>query len=302
MAIGKSATLLTVSTEPSRLPQPDWPAPAKLNLFLHVTGRRGDGYHELQTAFQFLDFGDRLGFRVRPDGRLVRRRGPPGVSMERDLVVRAARELQRISGTGLGAELYLDKRLPVGAGLGGGSSDAATTLVALNHLWDTGLSREQLAAIALRLGADVPVFVHGHAAWAEGIGERLQPLTPEERWYALLLPPCEVSTAAAFAAPELTRHTPPITIPAFLAGAGRNDFAPVVCAQYPDVAEAMAWLQGYGKPCLTGTGAAVFMPCSDQQGAREVVAALPEQMQARGFVARAVQGLNESPLYQRLTE
>lgn len=277
-----------------------WPAPAKLNLFLHITGRRDDGYHELQTLFQFIDAGDMLDIRVRDDGRIVRRRGAPGVAMTDDLMVRAAMRLQQVSGTRLGAELSLHKRLPAGAGIGGGSSDAATTLVALNHLWGTGLDSESLARLGLSLGADVPVFVRGHAAWAEGLGERLQAVEPEQLWYLLLLPPCEVSTARAFAEPELTRNTPPITISDFFSGQGHNDFEPVMRQRYPEVDQALQWLQQFGPARLSGSGGACFVACQDADSARRASRALPPGMCEAGFEAWPVQGLNRSPLLERL--
>ncbi|HEX6549495.1 MAG TPA: 4-(cytidine 5'-diphospho)-2-C-methyl-D-erythritol kinase, partial [Gammaproteobacteria bacterium] len=191
----------------------NWPAPAKLNLFLHITGRRADGYHTLQTLFQFLDHGDLLDFRVRADGRIVRIAGPAGIPPDQDLAVRAAHRLQAAAGVSLGADISLHKRLPAQAGLGGGSSDAATTLVALNRLWGAGLSVEQLAALGLELGADVPVFVKGRAAWAEGVGEQLTPLDElPEPWFLVIQPAAEVSTRELFQAAELTRNSLPITI------------------------------------------------------------------------------------------
>ncbi len=289
-----------VLPEASVAPGAAWPAPAKLNLFLHITGRRDDGYHELQTLYQFIDAGDTLDIRVRDDGRIVRRRGAPGVAMTDDLMVRAAMRLQQFSGTRLGAELWLHKRLPAGAGIGGGSSDAATTLVALNHLWGTGLNSDALAQLALSLGADVPVFVKGQAAWAEGLGERLQTVDAEQVWYVLVLPPCEVSTAVAFAEAELTRNTPPITISDFFSGQGRNDFEPVVRRRYIEVEQAFEWLEQFGQVRLSGSGGACFVACRDADSARHASRALPLEMRDAGFMAWAVQGLNRSPLLQRL--
>src|SRR5450631_2172838 len=207
--------------------QRSWPAPAKLNLFLHIIGRRADGYHELQTLFQFVDLCDDITIRVRADGQINRLSGASGVPAEQDLVVRAARALQQAAGITLGADLGVYKRIPVGAGLGGGSSDAATTLVALNRLWNVGWPPARLAALGLSLGADVPVFVHGRVAWAEGIGERLTPLyppqVPKERNYLIVKPKVSIATAAVFQHPELTRNSPPITIDGFLSEGGRNE-------------------------------------------------------------------------------
>ena len=271
-----------------------WPAPAKLNLMLRVIGRRPDGYHLLQTVFQFLDRGDQLWFRLRPDGGIRRTRAVAGVPEEHDLVVRAAHLLQQSSGSSQGVDITLEKRLPLGGGLGGGSSDAATTLVALNQLWGCGLEPGQLMALGLRLGADVPVFVKGLAAWAEGVGEELQPLSLPEPWYLVLAPPCHVATAEIFSDPDLTRDSPRITIRDFLAGSVRNDCVPVVCRRFPVVARAMAWLGQFATPRLTGTGACLFASFEEEAAARRVCGQAPEEY--RAFVAR---GLNESPLRKR---
>ncbi len=267
-----------------------WPAPAKLNLFLHITGRRADGYHCLQTVFQLLDHGDALTFDLRDDGRIVRREELAGVAAEADLCVRAARLLQQATGCRLGADITLDKRLPLGGGLGGGSSDAATVLVALNALWETGLTLQELAGLGGRLGADVPVFVHGRSAWAEGVGEVLTPLDLGPRWYLVLVPACHVATAEIFEAPELTRDSAPITMADFLAGNVRNDCEPVVTARHPEVAEGLRRLGGAGR--MSGTGACVFAAFADAASAGR---ALPEGCE--GFVAR---GLDRSPLLDRL--
>jgi len=274
-----------------------WPAPAKLNLMLRIVGRREDGYHLLQTVFQFLDVADGLRFHLRPDGQ-VRRISPlPGVPAEQDLVVRAARLLQQESGVTLGADIHLEKQLPMGGGLGGGSSDAATTLVALNQLWDVGFDEDRLAALGLGLGADVPVFVRGYAAWAEGVGEELVPIDVPESWYLVIVPPCHVATADVFTDPELTRDSPRITIPDFLAGRSENDCVAVVSRRYPEVAEAMEWLSQYAEPRLTGTGACVFAAFEDETSARQVLQQLPGHFQ--GLVAR---GLNRSPLLGALAK
>ena len=268
-----------------------WPAPAKINLFLHIVGRRPDGYHLLQTAFQFLDYGDELRFILRDDG-VVRRTTPlPDIAEHQDLTVRAAGLLQEAGGVRRGVDIAVDKRLPLGAGLGGGSSDAATTLVALNRLWGLNLPRERLAELGLRLGADVPVFVHGRAAWAEGVGECLTPLELPEPWYLVVVPPCHVSTAEIFAAPELTRNAPPLKIAAFLSGAGGNQCEAVVCRRYPEVAQALSWLSGHAPARMSGTGAAVFAAFAEEAEARNALGAVPAAW--RGFVAK---GLNVSPL------
>ena len=276
-------------------PSRAWPAPAKLNLFLHVTGRRPDGYHLLQTLFQFLDRGDTLEFEVREDGRIQRSEGPEGIPEESDIAIKAARLLQARSGTGLGASLKLRKTLPVEAGLGGGSSDAATTLVALDRLWGTGWGQGRLAALGLELGADVPVFIGGRAAWAEGVGEILTPVELPEPWYLVLEPGCRVSTREIFQAPELTRNSAPITIARFRSGPTRNDFEPVVRSRYPQVSEALDWLGAHAEARLTGSGACVFAAFADEAGARRVHGLLPEGW--RGFVAK---GCNRSPLLTRL--
>lgn len=268
-----------------------WPAPAKLNLFLHVLGRRPDGYHQLQTMFQFLDYGDELSFELRRDGLITRLEGAADVPASADLVVRAAQALQAATGSTQGADIRVLKRTPMGAGLGGGSSDAATTLVALNHLWELGLSLDRLAAIGLKLGADVPVFVRGFAAWAEGVGETLTAVTLPEPWYAVLAPEVLVSTAAIFSAPELRRDHAPISFADYQRGEGINDCAPVTCAHYPEVAAALGWLSRAAPARMSGTGGAVFAAFADQRSARAAIEGIPKNW--RGFVAR---GLNLSPL------
>jgi 4-diphosphocytidyl-2-C-methyl-D-erythritol kinase len=272
-----------------------WPAPAKINLFLHVTGRRPDGYHLLQTAFQFLDHGDALRFTPRDDGAIRLAAPLPGVPEHRDLTVRAAALLKQLTGTSRGADIAVEKRLPMGAGLGGGSSDAATTLVALNRLWGLNLPEGRLAELGLQLGADVPVFVHGRAAWAEGVGERLTPIALPEPWYVVVVPPCHVSTAEIFAAPELTRNAPPLTIAAFLSGAGSNVFEAAVCRRHPEVGRALAWLSIYAPARMSGTGAAVFAAFADRARAQNVAEAVPTPWAV--FTAR---GCNRSPLHERL--
>jgi 4-diphosphocytidyl-2-C-methyl-D-erythritol kinase len=268
-----------------------WPAPAKLNLFLHITGRRSDGYHDLQTAFQFLDYGDQLQFSIDDSGVIRLNNSLAGVADDDNLVIRAARLLQQHTGCKRGAVIDIDKRLPMGGGLGGGSSNAATTLVALNYLWQTAVSNEDLAQLGLQLGADVPIFVAGYAAWAEGVGDRLTPISPTESWFAVIKPDCEVSTAEIFSSPELTRDCEPITISRFLSGEGRNVCEQVVKQRYPAVANALNWLAQYAPPRMTGTGACIFADFESQQKAQQVVDSLPSNWQ--GFVAK---GCNRSPL------
>ena len=269
-----------------------FPAPAKLNLFLHVVGRRRDGYHLLQTAFRFIDYGDELSFTVRADGAIRHTNPLAGVPAEQDLSVRAARLLQQETGCSDGADIGIVKRLPMGGGLGGGSSDAATTLIALNRLWRTGLSRPRLQQLALKLGADVPVFVFGQNAFAEGIGERLQALRLPPAWYLILVPELAVSTAEIFSSAELTRNTNAITIAAFSVGQGHNDLEPVVCRRYPQVARHLEWLHRYGDARMTGSGACVYCAFDSEEQARRVLSELPVDM--RGFVAR---GLDRHPLW-----
>lgn len=269
-----------------------FPAPAKLNLFLHVVGRRADGYHLLQSVFRLIDRCDTIHLTLRDDGRVVREAELPGVPAERDLTVRAARLLQVHAPAGAGVSIRLEKRLPMGGGLGGGSSDAATILLALNRLWHIDMSRASLQALALQLGADVPVFVFGQTAFAEGVGEILAPVAVEPAWYVVLTPPVEVPTGEIFAAPELTRDTPPLKIAPFSAGAGHNDLQPVVVQRHPEVARHLAWLGQFGDARMTGSGACVFASFADEAAARSVLSQLPEDIQ--GFVA---QGLDRHPLY-----
>ena len=269
-----------------------YPAPAKLNLFLHVVGQRADGYHLLQSVFRLIDRADTVHLQLRDDGRVMREGDLPGVAEDDDLTVRAARLLQSHAPAGAGVDIRLDKALPLGGGLGGGSSDAATVLLALNHLWQVNLSREALQEMALQLGADVPVFIFGQAAFAEGVGEVLRPVEIQPAWYVVLMPPVQVPTAAIFAAPELTRNTPPLKIAPFSAGMGHNDLQPVVVSRYPEVARHLEWLAQYGEVRMTGSGACVFASFSTEEAAHDVLRQLPETMQ--GFVA---QGLDKHPLY-----
>jgi 4-diphosphocytidyl-2-C-methyl-D-erythritol kinase len=269
-----------------------YPAPAKLNLFLHVVGRRDDGYHLLQSAFRLIDRADIVHLALRDDGRVVREGDLPGVAEDDDLTVRAARLLQTHAPEGAGVSIRLEKVLPLGGGLGGGSSDAATVLLALNRLWQVNLPRESLQALALQLGADVPVFVFGQTAFAEGVGEVLSPLNVAPAWYVVLMPPVQVPTAAVFAAPELTRDTPTLRMARFSAGMGQNDLQPVVVSRYPEVARYLEWLARFGAARMTGSGACVFASFESEEAAWGVLRQLPETMQ--GFVA---QGLDRHPLF-----
>src|SRR5438046_5868539 len=278
-------------------PQTHWPAPAKLNLFLHVIGRRADGYHELQTLFQLIDLCDTGAISVREDGQIERPVGPPGVPGETDLTVRAARALQRATGTRLGASLEVRKRIPPGGGLGGGSSDAATTLLALNEVWNCGLSVSELAGLARPLGADVPVFVQGSSAWAEGVGERLTPVTLPAKWYVIVHPGVAVSTREVFQSPELTRNSPLITIRAFFESGGRNDCEAVVRSRSPEVAEALEWLSRVAPAHLTGTGSCVFTAFESAAEAERLAGRVPDRWGS--FVAR---GLDRSPLHELLRQ
>ncbi len=272
-----------------------WPAPGKLNLFLHVVGRRADGYHLLQTAFQFIDLCDEIRFWQRPAGVIERIGEVPGVPPEADLVVRAARRLAALpGGDRKGVAIEVTKRLPMQGGVGGGSSDAATVLVGLNELWGLARSGGELAAIGVELGADVPVFVHGRAAWAEGIGDLITPIEPPEAVYLLVRPDATVSTAEVFKDPELTRDSPVIKIRDFLMTGGRNDCETVVRRRFPAVAEALDWLGQFAPARLTGTGSCVFAVMPSEASAREVLRRLPER-----WTGHVVRGLNRSPLIAR---
>lgn len=270
-----------------------WPAPAKLNLFLHVVGRRPDGYHLLQTVFRFVDWGDILHFAPREDGRVVLVNPIPGIPQDADLTVRAARLLQQETGCTQGVDIRLEKYLPMGGGLGGGSSDAGTVLLALNHLWELGLGREQLQTLGLALGADVPVFVGGQNAFAEGVGEILTPVVLPESWYVILVPPVSVSTTSIFQSPELRRDTPVRDLGNWQPGQWRNDLEPVVSAMYPEVAEYLAWLKTRGGGRMTGSGACVFAELPNRDEAEALFSQLPE-----GWQGRVAQGLPQHPLLE----
>lgn len=273
------------------------PAPAKLNLFLHVTGRRPDGYHTLQTVFQLIDWSDTLHFRRRDDGVIARVTDIPGVPADTDLVVRAARALQQTSGTRFGADIAIDKILPMGGGIGGGSSDAATTLLALNHLWGTGVPREELMRIGLALGADVPVFVFGQNAFAEGVGEELTPVDLPESWFVVIHPRQHVPTAAIFSDERLTRDSPISIVADFAActnkfAFGRNDLQAIATAKFGEVARALEWLRQYSPHArMTGSGACVFARFEDEQDAQKVMERLPSD-----WDGRCVKSLSHHPL------
>lgn len=270
-----------------------WPAPAKLNLFLHVVGRRADGYHLLQTVFRFIGLADTLRFEPREDGRIVLATPTPGVPPEQDLVVRAATALKTAAGDAtLGATLHTEKRIPMGGGLGGGSSDAATTLLALNHLWGCGLPRQRLQEIGLALGADVPVFIHGRNCFAEGVGERFTEVAVPDDWYLLTQPAVAVPTAEIFRSPALRRDTPAIAPGDWHPGAGHNDLEPVACALYPEVGRHLAELRRFGDARMTGSGACCFVAFDTEAAARQAAAALPAD-----FRGQVVPGLAAHPLH-----
>lgn len=276
------------------------PAPAKLNLFLHITGRRSDGYHDLQTVFQLLDHGDELSFTATPDSSFQFTCSAASLQDDNNLVLQAARLLQASTTTDQGCRIHLHKRLPHGGGLGGGSSDAATTLLALNELWHCGLSAAELARLGLQLGADVPVFLQGHSAWAEGVGEQLQPLTLPERWFVVLTPRCHAQTRAIFCHPELTRDSVPIRIPAFPFSGTRNDCEVAACLLHPQIREALDWLGAHAAARMTGTGSSVFASFASRHHAEEVLAlARLRPGSLAGFVAR---GTNVSILHTALAQ
>ena len=270
-----------------------WPSPAKLNLFLYITGQRPNGYHDLQTLFQFVDYGDSLSFTVRDDSAIVLTTPTDGVADDENLVIRAARLLQSHAGVSLGAEISLQKRIPMGGGLGGGSSNAATVLIALNTLWNCGYSDTELAQLGIRLGADVPVFVTGHAAFAEGVGEILHPVEPPEKWFLIAHPGVSIPTPVIFGDPELTRNTPKRTVNVLLNTPYANDCEPIARKRFYEVEQLLSWLLEYAPSRLTGTGACVFAEFDTESAARHVLDNAPSWM--RGFVAK---GVNISPLHR----
>ncbi|MDX1676919.1 4-(cytidine 5'-diphospho)-2-C-methyl-D-erythritol kinase [Arsukibacterium sp.] len=273
------------------------PAVAKLNLFLHITGRRPDGYHNLQTLFQLLDYGDELHFKSRSDNQLNLQCNDLSLQGPDNLIIRAGRLLQQHTGCQLGCDIILDKKLPMGGGLGGGSSDAATTLLALNQLWQLKLNRQQLAALALQLGADVPLFVIGHSAFAEGVGEKLQPVELPEKIYLVVTPPCHVSTAEIFQHPDLIRNSPLLSLDTLFNNPWRNDCQPLVEQLQPIVALTLQWLLEYGPCRMTGTGASVFAEFPDTASAQHALTKLPAN--CRGFIAK---GVNQSPVMAALAD
>ncbi len=278
-----------------------FPAPAKINLFLHITGRRADGYHTLQSVFQLLDFDDTIYLEPRADGKILRTTDIAGVLESQDLCVRAAAALQQMTGSRMGVEIGVEKRIPMGGGLGGGSSDAATVLLALNRLWQLNLSREKLMEIGLKLGADVPIFVFGHNAWAEGVGEVLTAIDLPERYYVVLTPQVHVATVQVFAHPALTRDAKPLKIADFSNGTFpelfRNDLETVVCNEFPAVASTLKWLNQFGQARMSGSGASVFVAADSQQKADEILAQKPAD--TTGFVAK---GLSQHPLLDYATD
>ncbi|PTP56944.1 4-(cytidine 5'-diphospho)-2-C-methyl-D-erythritol kinase [Vibrio splendidus] len=275
-----------------------WPSPAKLNLFLYITGRRDNGYHELQTLFQFVEFGDELTVSANQETSAITITPEiPGVATEDNLIWKAATALQQYTSTSFGADIELKKVLPMGGGIGGGSSNAATVLVALNYLWQLNLSDDQLAEIGLQLGADVPVFVRGHAAFAEGVGEQLQPANPDEKWYLVVKPQVSIATVDIFTHSELTRNTPKRALATLLEQEYVNDCEKIVRMLYPEVDKQLSWLLQYAPSRLTGTGSCVFAEFSSKKEAESVLEQLPDTVSA--FVAR---GRNISPLKETLAE
>ena len=271
------------------------PAPAKLNLFLHITGRRDDGYHELQTCFQLLDYGDHLEFELTVESEISLESNLNNITAADNLIFKAATLLKEHTQIKSGVAIKLDKVLPSGAGLGGGSSDAATTLLALNQLWNCGLNTDELAILGLKLGADVPVFVRGYSGWAEGVGEKLRAMTLPERWYLVISPDCEVSTKQIFCHEQLTRNSSTITIPAFPFSGTKNDCEAVAVKLYPEIGAALDWLIEYAPARMTGTGSSIFASFDTRAAAEQVLAALPSEL--KGFVAK---GINKSPVLQAL--
>lgn len=278
-----------------------YPAPAKINLFLHIVGRRPDGYHLLQSVFRLLDFGDTVHIGLRDDGQIIRTQEIVGVPAEQDLCVRAAQLLQTHTGCTLGANLWVEKRTPMGGGLGGGSSDAATVLMVLNDLWQLKLSKETLMSLGLRLGADVPFFLCGTNAWVEGIGEIIQPISLTPSYYVVLTPQIHVATGEIFSAKELTRNTNPTTIAAFQTNEFWNDLEPVVCQRYLAVQSTLDWLGQFAKARMSGSGASVFIEVENKDYAEQVLASAPSQIEGvklSGFVAK---GLDDHPLKHLLS-
>ncbi|CAM3755427.1 4-diphosphocytidyl-2-C-methyl-D-erythritol kinase [Vibrio aerogenes CECT 7868] len=272
-----------------------WPSPAKLNLFLYITGQRPDGYHELQTLFQFIDYGDELVIKVNSTGRITVSPEIKGVSLQDNLIWKAANKLKNLSQCPLGADITLHKKLPIGGGIGGGSSNAATALVALNYLWNTEYTEEQLADMGLSLGADIPVFIKGQAAFAQGVGEQLTPVKPREKYYLVVRPDVSISTAVIFSHPELTRNTRKRAMAELLDAPYGNDCEKIVRKLYPEVDKKLSWLLQYAPSRLTGTGSCIFAEFTSKNDALHVLAQMPENVSA--FIA---QGCNLSPLKKTL--
>lgn len=275
-----------------------WPAPAKLNLMLRIVGQRADGYHLLQTVFQFIDLYDWIVFHPVDDGRVSLANTIPGVPELDDLTVRAANLLKIEAGCRSGVRIEVEKNLPMGGGLGGGSSDAATTLVVLNKLWGLQLSFEKLMTLGLSLGADVPVFISGYSAWAEGVGEKLEKISPDEQWVVVIKPECHVNTKEIFSAKNLTRNSKSIKIADFIAGQHQNDCVEVVCQRYPSVRDALVALSEYSEARLTGTGACVFAQFDSKQEAINAY----QSLEKNGWGVYLAKGLNESPLFSKLKD
>jgi 4-diphosphocytidyl-2-C-methyl-D-erythritol kinase len=271
------------------------PSPAKLNLFLHITGKRADGYHNLQTVFQFLDYCDELTFTLRNDTQIVINDFSSEVTEQNNLILKAAKILQKLSSTAVGVDIHVKKILPLGGGVGGGSSNAATTLLALNKIWALNLSHAELLSIGLQLGSDVPIFLHGHACWAEGRGEILTPIILPEFWYVLLIPNCRINTATLFGDPRLTRDSEILKITHYSPAVGHNDFEPLVRMDYPEIAHALDWLGQFGKARMTGTGSTVFAAFDIREEASRIAEQSPES-----FKAVVAKGLNQSPLQTAL--
>ncbi len=265
------------------------PSPAKINLFLHIVGRRPDGYHNLQTVFQFLSLCDTLHFEL--DDKLTLESQLPGLAPQDNLIIKAANLLKAKTGCSKGARIHVEKHIPMGSGLGGGSSNAATTLVALNRLWELHLTIDELLPLGRQLGADVGIFLFGHAAFAQGIGDEFISITPPTPWYAILVPPVHVSTIAMYTHPALIRDTPAINAEDYRK-ANSNDFSPLVCKEYPLIAQALEWLSQFGEARLTGSGAGLFVPCQNEQQAQDIVGQIPD-----GMIGFAAQGQNQSPLF-----
>lgn len=279
-----------------------FPAPAKINLFLHITGRRPDGYHSIQSVFRLLDFGDTVHIRPRHDRVICRTEPIPGVAESDDLCIRAATLLQQHTNSNMGADIHVSKHTPMGGGLGGGSSDAATVLLALNHLWQLGLKREELIALGLQLGADVPFFIFGQNAWVEGIGEKLQSIQLPHTYYLVITPAVHISTAEIFSSKELTRDTKPTTMATFLTGMVQNDLETVVRQQYQEVAKSLDWLSQFSKARMSGSGASVFAEFGNQEQAEAVLARVKTTRELQQYAGCEVtgfcaQGLNQHPLY-----